>query len=59
MKKKQKKLKEMRYHQVQSTPFVQPTVHQTLLAAALLKHKRWEAPPLTRFWSISLVHPQD
>ena len=26
MKEKQKKLKEMRYHQVQSTPFVQPTV---------------------------------
>ena len=25
----------MRYHQVQSTPFVQPTVDQTLLAAAI------------------------
>ena len=35
MKEKQKKLKEMRYHQVQSTPFVQPTVDQTLLAAAI------------------------
>ena len=34
MKEKQKKLKEMRYHQVQSTPFVQPTVDQALLAAA-------------------------
>ena len=35
MKGKQKKLKEMRYHQVQSTPFVQPTVDQTLLAGAI------------------------
>ena len=35
MKEKQKKLKEMRYRQVQSTPFVQPTVDQTLLAAAI------------------------
>ena len=35
MKEKQKKLKEMRYHQVQSTPFVQPTVDQTLLVAAI------------------------
>ena len=35
MKEKQKKLKEMRYHQVQSTLFVQPTVDQTLLAAAI------------------------
>ena len=35
MKEKQKKLKEMRYHQVQSTPFVQPTVDQMLLAAAI------------------------
>ena len=34
-KEKQKKLKDMRYHQVQSTPFVQPTVGQTLLAAAI------------------------
>ena len=32
---KQKKLKEIRYHQVQSTPFVQPTVDQTLLVAAI------------------------
>ena len=35
MKEKQKKLKEMKYQQVQSTPFVQPTVDQTLLAAAI------------------------
>ena len=35
MKKKQTKLKEMRYHQGQSTPFVQPTVDQALLAAAI------------------------
>ena len=35
MKEKQKKLKDMRYHQVQSTPFVQPTVDQTLFAAAI------------------------
>ena len=35
MKEKQRKLKEMRYYQVQSTPFVQPTVDQTLLAAAI------------------------
>ena len=34
LKEKEKKLKEMRYHQVQSTPFVQPTVDRTLLAAA-------------------------
>ena len=34
-KEKQKKLKEMTYHQVQSTPFAQPTVDQTLLAAAI------------------------
>ena len=34
MKEKQKKLKEIRYHQVQSTLLVQPTVDQTLLAAA-------------------------
>ena len=35
MKGKQKNLKEMRYHQVQSTPLVQPTVDQVLLAAAI------------------------
>ena len=35
MKEKQKKLKEMRLHQVQSTPFVLPTVDQALLAAAI------------------------
>ena len=35
MKEKQKKLKDMRYHQVQSTPLAQPTVDQTLLAAAI------------------------
>ena len=35
MKEKQKKLKEMRYPQGQSTPFVQPTVDQALLAAAI------------------------
>ena len=35
MKEKQRKLKEMRYHQGQSTPFVQPTVDQALLAAAI------------------------
>ena len=35
MEEKQKKLKEMRYHQVQSTLFVQPTVDQMLLAAAI------------------------
>ena len=35
MKEKQEKLNEMRYHQVQSTPFVQPTVDQALLAAAI------------------------
>ena len=35
MKEKQKKLKEMRYHQGQSTPFVQPTVDQALLTAAI------------------------
>ena len=34
-KEKQKKLKEMRLHQPQPTPFVQPTVDQTLLAAAI------------------------
>ena len=34
-KEKQKKLKEMRLHQAQSTPFVQPTVDQALLAAAI------------------------
>ena len=32
---KQKKLKGMRYDQVQSTPLVQPTVDQTFLAAAI------------------------
>ena len=35
IKEKQKKLKEMRLHQGQSTPFVQPTVDQALLAAAI------------------------
>ena len=35
IKEKQKNLKEMRYHQGQSTPFVQPTVDQVLLAAAI------------------------
>ena len=35
LKEKQKKLKEMTYHQVQSTPFVQPTVDHTLLADAI------------------------
>ena len=35
MKKKQWKLKEMRYHQVQSIPLPQPTVDQTLLAATI------------------------
>ena len=35
MKEKQKSLEKMRYHQVQSTLFVQPTVDQTLLAAAI------------------------
>ena len=35
MKKRQKKLKEMRYLQVQSTPFVQTTVDQTLLVAPI------------------------
>ena len=34
-KEKQKKLKEMRLHQGQSMPFVQPTVDQALLAAAI------------------------
>ena len=34
-KEKQKKLKEMRLHQAQSTPLVQPTVDQALLAAAI------------------------
>ena len=34
VKEKQKKLKEMRLHQAQPTPFVQPTVDQALLAAA-------------------------
>ena len=34
-KEKQKKLKEMRLHQAQPTPFVQPTVDQALLAAAI------------------------
>ena len=34
-KEKQKKLKEMRHHQAQPTPFVQPTVDQALLAAAI------------------------
>ena len=34
-KENQKKLKEMRLHQAQSTPFVQPTVDQALLAAAI------------------------
>ena len=35
IKEKQKKLKEMRLHQAQSTPFVQPTVDQALPAAAI------------------------
>ena len=35
MKEKKKKPNEIRYHQVQSTPFVQPTVDQTLLAPAI------------------------
>ena len=35
VKEKQKKLKEMRLHQAQPTPFVQPTVDQALLAAAI------------------------
>ena len=35
IKEKQKKLKEMRLHQAQSTPFLQPTVDQALLAAAI------------------------
>ena len=35
MKEKQKKLKEMRLHQAQPTPFVQPTVDQALLAAEI------------------------
>ena len=34
-KEKQKKLKDMRLHQAQPTPFVQPTVDQALLAAAI------------------------
>ena len=34
-KEKQKKLKEVRLHQAQPTPFVQPTVDQALLAAAI------------------------
>ena len=39
MKEKQTKLKEMSYHQFQSTPIVQPTVDQTLLAAAIAQSK--------------------
>ena len=35
LKEKQKKLKEMRLHQAQPTPFLQPTVDQALLAAAI------------------------
>ena len=35
MKEKQHKIKKMSYHQIHSTPFVQPTVDQTLLAAAI------------------------
>ena len=35
IKEEQKKLKEMRLHQAQPTPFVQPTVDQALLAAAI------------------------
>ena len=35
LKEKQKKLKEMRLHQAKPTPFVQPTVDQALLAAAI------------------------
>ena len=35
IKEKQKKLKEMRLHQAPQTPFVQPTVDQALLAAAI------------------------
>ena len=35
LREKQKKLKEMRLHRAQSTPFVQPTVDQALLAAAI------------------------
>ena len=35
IKEKRKKLKELRYHQVQSTPLVQPTVDQTFLVAAI------------------------
>ena len=42
MKEKQKKLKEMRLHQVQSTLFVQPTVDQALLAAAIAQAQAME-----------------
>ena len=35
MREKQRKLKKMRLHQVQTTPFVQPTVDQALLVAAI------------------------
>ena len=58
LKEKQKKLKEMRLHQAQSTPFVQPTVDQALLEPQLRKHRQWEAPPSTQFLSIRLAHPQ-
>ena len=53
MKEKQKKLKEMRYHQVQSTPFVQPTVDQALLAAAIAQAQAMGGAAVN-----PLAHPQ-
>ena len=59
IKEKQKKLKEMRLHQAQPTPFVQPTVDQALLAAAIAQgHRQWEAPQSTQCSSIRLAQPQ-
>ena len=50
MKEKQRKIEGMRYHQVQSTPFVQPTVDQALLAAAIAQAQGMGGAAVNRFF---------
>ena len=49
-KEKQKRLKEMRLHQAQSTPFVQPTVDQALLAAAIAQAQAMGGAAVSNAW---------
>ena len=58
IKEKQKKLKEMRLHQAQPTPFVQPTVDRGCWQPQLRRHRQWEAPQSIQFSSIRSAQPQ-